>query len=100
VRPLVPMEVRISLLAMSAATIDRALRDVRRHAGGATLRRAHHPDRYQFEYISQTVNAALAEGQPAISVDAKKKELVGISRTRAGHGAPRASPKRCAPTIS
>jgi len=27
-------EVRISLLAMSAATIDRALRDVRRHAGG------------------------------------------------------------------
>src|SRR5712692_1475969 len=33
-------EVRISLLAMSAATIDRALRDVRRHAGGATRRRA------------------------------------------------------------
>jgi hypothetical protein len=25
---------------MSAATIDRALRDVRRHAGGATRRRA------------------------------------------------------------
>jgi hypothetical protein len=33
-------EVRISLLAMSAATIDRALRDVRRHAGRATRRRA------------------------------------------------------------
>ena len=33
-------EVRISLLAMSAATIDRALRDVRRHAGKATRRRA------------------------------------------------------------
>jgi hypothetical protein len=33
-------EVRISLLAMSAATIDRALRDVRRHAGGAPRRRA------------------------------------------------------------
>ncbi len=33
-------EVRISLLAMSAATIDRALRDVRRHAGGATRRKA------------------------------------------------------------
>ncbi len=33
-------EVRISLLAMSAATIDRALRDVRRHVGGATRRRA------------------------------------------------------------
>jgi len=39
---------------------------------------SHHPDRNtQFEYINRTVNAALAEGQPAISVDAKKKELVG-----------------------
>src|SRR6202163_2664522 len=33
-------EVRISLLAISAATIDRALCDVRRHAGKATRRRA------------------------------------------------------------
>jgi hypothetical protein len=33
-------EVRISLLAMSAATIDRALRDVRRRAGKAPRRRA------------------------------------------------------------
>src|ERR1700674_3910103 len=33
-------EVRISLLAMSAATIDRALREVRRHTGRATQRRA------------------------------------------------------------
>ena len=32
-------EVRVSLLAMSAATIDRGLRDVRRHARGATRRR-------------------------------------------------------------
>ena len=33
-------EVRISLLAMSAATIDRALRDVRRQAGRSTRRKA------------------------------------------------------------
>ena len=33
-------EVRTRLLAMSAATIDRALRDIRRHAGTATRRRA------------------------------------------------------------
>src|SRR5229473_3957142 len=33
-------EVRTSLLSMSAATIDRALRDIRRHAGKATRRRA------------------------------------------------------------
>src|SRR5882724_702877 len=32
-------EVRTKLLAMSAATIDRALRDIRRQAGGTTTRR-------------------------------------------------------------
>src|SRR5271170_7872230 len=37
-----------------------------------------HPDRNaQFEYINVKVKAALAAGQPAISVDTKKKELVG-----------------------
>src|SRR5271165_2080774 len=38
-----------------------------------------HPDRNaQFEYINARVKAALAAGQPAISVDTKKKELVGF----------------------
>jgi transposase len=37
-----------------------------------------HPDRdAQFEHINQTVRTALAEGRPVISVDTKKKELVG-----------------------
>jgi hypothetical protein len=37
-----------------------------------------HPDRNaQFTYINARVKAALAAGQPAISVDTKKKELVG-----------------------
>ena len=37
-----------------------------------------HPDRdAQFAYINTEVSAALAEGQAVISVDAKKKELVG-----------------------
>lgn len=37
-----------------------------------------HPDRdAQFQYINATVKAATAEGQPAVSVDTKKKELVG-----------------------
>jgi hypothetical protein len=37
-----------------------------------------HPDRNaQFSHISTTVKAAIAAGQPAISVDTKKKELVG-----------------------
>jgi hypothetical protein len=47
-------------------------------ANRKTSEGSHHPDRNaHFEYLNQTVNAALAEGQPAISVDAKKKELVG-----------------------
>jgi len=37
-----------------------------------------HPDRdAQFVYINQQVSRALAAGQPVISVDTKKKELIG-----------------------
>ncbi len=37
-----------------------------------------HPDRNaQFEYINRVASDAMARGQPAISVDTKKKELVG-----------------------
>jgi len=48
-----------------------------------------HPDRNaQFEHINAKVVAAQAQGQPVISVDTKKKELVGNfkngSRARAG----------------
>jgi hypothetical protein len=40
-----------------------------------------HPDRdAQFEYINQQVRAFQEEGQPAVSVDAKKKELIGDFR--------------------
>ena len=43
-----------------------------------TLEGKQHPDRDgQFEHINQTVGAAIAAGQPAISIDTKKKELVG-----------------------
>jgi hypothetical protein len=43
-----------------------------------TLEGAQHPDRdAQFGYINDQATAYLAAGQPVISVDAKKKELVG-----------------------
>lgn len=39
---------------------------------------AQHPDRNaQFEHINETLRRQLAAGEPAISVDTKKKELVG-----------------------
>lgn len=41
-----------------------------------------HPDRdAQFEYINQQVRAFQKRGQPVVSVDTKKKELVGDFRT-------------------
>ena len=47
-------------------------------ANRKTLEGADHPDRNaQFEYINARVRAALRAGEPAISVDTKKKELVG-----------------------
>ncbi len=50
-----------------------SLQAVRKTREGGT-----HPDRdLQFRYLSDQVNAHLAAGQPVVSVDTKKKELVG-----------------------
>lgn len=47
-------------------------------ANKKTREGAQHPDRdAQFEHINETVTEALAAGQPVISVDAKKRELIG-----------------------
>ncbi len=47
-------------------------------ANRKTREGSHHPDRdAQFEHINATVKAAMNAGEPAISVDTKKKELVG-----------------------
>jgi hypothetical protein len=53
-----------------------------------------HPDRdAQFAYINTRVAAALAEQQPAISVDTKKKELVGDFRNNGREYRPQGSPE-------
>ena len=53
-----------------------------------TLEGRQHPDRdAQFRYIARRVTAALAAGEPVISVDAKKKELIGGTPARAANGA-------------
>ncbi|HUN41011.1 MAG TPA: ISAzo13 family transposase [Acetobacteraceae bacterium] len=47
-------------------------------ANRKTREGSNHPDRdAQFQHINTTVKAAIADGQPAISVDTKKKEPVG-----------------------
>jgi hypothetical protein len=43
-----------------------------------TLEGAQHPDRdAQFRYVNEQAREHLAAGQPVVSVDTKKKELVG-----------------------
>jgi transposase len=52
-----------------------------------------HPDRdAQFGYINDKVKAALAAGEPAISVDTKKKELVGDFKNAGREWRPQGNP--------
>jgi hypothetical protein len=54
-----------------------------------------HPDRNaQFEYINSKVIAAQARKQPVISVDTKKKELVGNYRNGGTDYCPKGEPRR------
>jgi hypothetical protein len=47
-------------------------------ANKKTREGAQHPDRdAQFAHINETVSAAIGAGEPVISVDAKKRELIG-----------------------
>jgi transposase len=53
-----------------------------------------HPDRdRQFRYISRSVKAFHREGQPVISVDAKKKELIGEFKNQGKEWEPKGEPK-------
>ncbi len=55
-----------------------ALLKYRRQVNRKTLEGSHNPDRNaQFEHINATVIATQAAGQPVISIDTKKKELIG-----------------------
>jgi hypothetical protein len=55
---------------------------------------SNHPDRdAQFHYINECVKEALAAGEPAISVDTKKKELVGDFKNGGREWRPQGSPE-------
>jgi hypothetical protein len=56
---------------------------------------SHHPDRNaQFEYINAKVVAAQAQQQPVISVDTKKKELIGNFKNGGTDYRPKGNPRR------
>jgi len=62
-------------------------------ANAKTTEGRQHPDRdAQFRHINKTVKAALAKAQPVISVDTKKKELVGDFRNAGREWRPKGSP--------
>jgi hypothetical protein len=63
-------------------------------ANRKTREGTNHPDRdAQFRYINDRVKAALDAGEPAISVDTKKKELVGDFKNAGCEWAPKGSPE-------
>jgi hypothetical protein len=63
-------------------------------ANRKTLEGSDHPDRNaQFDCINTRVKAALAEHQPVISVDTKKKELVGDFKNAGREWRPRGDPE-------
>ena len=60
-----------------------------------TLEGASHPDRNaQFEYINDKTQVALNAGQPVISVDTKKKELVGDFKNGGRELRPKGNPEK------
>ena len=63
-------------------------------ANRKTREGASHPDRNaQFEYINRLVRSFLDRGHPAISVDTKKKELVGDFRNAGREWHPQGQPQ-------
>jgi hypothetical protein len=63
-------------------------------ANRKTREGSEHPDRdAQFAHINASVTAALAEGQPVISVDTKKKELVGDFKNAGREWRPQGDPE-------
>lgn len=64
-------------------------------ANAKTREGADHPDRdAQFRHINQIVKAAIAADQPTISVDTKKKELIGDFKNAGRELRPKGTPER------
>jgi pterin-4a-carbinolamine dehydratase len=83
---------------ISANTVGKLLTDVlgfSRQVNRKADEGSHHPDRNaQFEHINAKVVAAQTAGQPVISVDTKKKELVGNYKNAGSDYRPKGQPVR------
>jgi transposase len=78
-------ELRAKGHSVSQATVWRLLDDLgySMQSNRKTREGTDHPDRNeQFEFINTTAKAFLSEGWPVISVDTKKKELIGTFKNQ------------------
>lgn len=81
---------------ISASTVASMLRDLgySLQANRKTREGENHPDRNaQFEYISQQVRRLQKRGQPVVSVDTKKKELIGDFKNSGQEWRPQGEPE-------
>lgn len=82
---------------ISASTVGRLLNKMgySLQANRKTLEGSNHPDRNaQFEYINAKVLKQFSDGNPVISVDTKKKELVGDYRNAGKEYRPKGNPEK------
>ena len=105
-RPLLWVSKSLDKLALALAEMGHAIspNSVRKLLTGLGFSRqanrkaaegSSHPDRNaQFEHINAKVSAAQAAGEPVISVDTKKKELVGDFKNGGTDYRPRGEPHR------
>ena len=88
---------RAQNFSVSADTVGRLLRaqNYSLQAPRKTLEGGDHPDRdAQFQHIATQTLSFQAAGQPVISVDCKKKELVGEFKNGGREWQPKGSPER------
>ena len=81
---------------VSAVTVGRCLHDMgySLQANVKSLEGAQHPDRdAQFRYLNTQVKAFVRSGNPVVSVDTKKKELVGAFKNGGRRWQPQGEPE-------
>jgi transposase len=82
--------------SVSERTVNRLLHDLGYSLQGnrKTIEGKDHPDRdAQFQYINRRVRAFQRQGQPVVSVDTRKKELVGRYRNGGREWQPKGRPE-------
>jgi hypothetical protein len=83
--------------AVSERTVNRLLHDLgySLQSNRKTLEGRQHPDREaQFQYINQRAKAFQRQGHPVVSVDTKKKALVGQFRNGGREWSPQGQPEQ------